>query len=225
MLSRTATVLARSRPLHLPITRSFASTTSKMATSYKTVATDSASRRRGDKLTDRGTCCHRALLPGHQGQRRACGVLERQLTGQFIFASGSIPLDPKTMTVVEGGITEQTVSVGLAGMAAVSCASYCSGTSQSSPIAAWSCSAASASPADHQEQVFANIAAVLAESGANKSTIVKTTCFIKDMNDFVKFNEVYSKFFGEYKPARSCVEVARLPKDVLVEVEFIATEA
>lgn len=45
------------------------------------------------------------------------------------------------------------------------------------------------------------------------------------MNDFVKFNEVYSKFFGEYKPARSCVEVARLPKDVLVEVEFIATEA
>lgn len=73
--------------------------------------------------------------------------------------------------------------------------------------------------------MFKNIDAVLAGAGAKKETIVKTTCFIKDMNDFVKFNEVYSKFFGELKPARSCVEVARLPKDVLVEVEFIATEA
>lgn len=65
---------------------------------------------------------------------------------------------------------------------------------------------------------------MLAASGATKASILKTTCFLKDMNDFVAFNEVYSAFFGETKPARSCVEVARLPKDVLVEVEFIAAE-
>jgi len=50
----------------------------------------------------------------------------------------------------------------------------------------------------------------------------KTTCFIKDMNDFVAFNEVYGKYFATLAPARSCVEVARLPKDVLVEVEAVA---
>lgn len=72
--------------------------------------------------------------------------------------------------------------------------------------------------------MFKNVAGVLAASGTDKAHILKTTCFLKDMNDFVAFNEIYAKFFGETKPARSCVEVARLPKDVLVEVEFIATE-
>lgn len=69
-----------------------------------------------------------------------------------------------------------------------------------------------------------NIEGLLSASGSSKASVLKTTCFLKDMNDFVPFNEVYAAFWGETKPARSCVEVARLPKDVLVEVEFIAVE-
>jgi len=94
--------------------------------------------------------------------------------GELIFTSGQIPLEPKSMEIVEGGITEQT------------------------------------------EQV------VLEAAGATGETVIKTTCFIKDMNDFVAFNEVYAKYFATSAPSRSCVEVARLPKDVLVEVEAIA---
>lgn len=71
-------------------------------------------------------------------------------------------------------------------------------------------------------QVFANLKAVLAEAGASLDTVIKTTVFIKDMNDFARLNDVYAEYFGEHKPARSCVEVARLPKDVLVEIEVIA---
>jgi 2-iminobutanoate/2-iminopropanoate deaminase len=72
------------------------------------------------------------------------------------------------------------------------------------------------------EQVLRNLSAILEAAGASTATVMKTTCFLKDMNDFVAFNEVYAKFFNESAPARSCVEVARLPKDVLVEVEAIA---
>lgn len=71
-------------------------------------------------------------------------------------------------------------------------------------------------------QVFKNLQAVLKEAGASLETVVKTTVFLKDMNDFAVFNEVYGQYFSEHKPARSCVEVARLPKDVLVEIEVIA---
>ncbi|WP_017754916.1 RidA family protein [Calidifontibacillus oryziterrae] len=71
-------------------------------------------------------------------------------------------------------------------------------------------------------QVFTNLKAVLAEAGASLDSVVKTTVFIKDMNDFGKMNEVYGEYFANHKPARSCVEVARLPKDVLVEIEVIA---
>ena len=99
---------------------------------------------------------------------------------ELVFTSGQIPLDPVSMEVVEGGITEQT------------------------------------------EQVMKNLFAVLKEAGATGETVIKTTCFIKDMNDFVAFNEVYAKYFSTLAPSRSCVEVARLPKDVLVEVEAIA---
>jgi len=73
--------------------------------------------------------------------------------------------------------------------------------------------------ADGQKQVFANISAVLAASNSSPSHVLKTSVFIKDMNDFVAINKIYAEFFGETKPARSCVEVARLPKDVLVEIE------
>ncbi len=72
------------------------------------------------------------------------------------------------------------------------------------------------------EQVLRNLSAILEAAGASVDTVVKTTCFLKDMNDFVAFNEVYADFFKNSAPARSCVEVARLPKDVLVEVEAIA---
>jgi len=76
---------------------------------------------------------------------------------------------------------------------------------------------------EQAEKVMQNLVAVLEAAGASAATVIKTTCFIKDMNDFVAFNEVYGKYFPENAPARSCVEVARLPKDVLVEVEAIAT--
>ncbi|MCP3289093.1 Rid family detoxifying hydrolase, partial [Aeromonas hydrophila] len=72
------------------------------------------------------------------------------------------------------------------------------------------------------EQVMKNLVAVLKEAGADTGKVLKTTCFLSDMNNFVAFNQVYARYFGEAAPARSCVEVARLPKDVLVEVEAIA---
>lgn len=73
-------------------------------------------------------------------------------------------------------------------------------------------------------QSLANIQAILDEAGYAKSDIVKTTVFIKDMNDFAAVNGIYAEFFGDAKPARSCVEVARLPKDGLVEIEFVAVK-
>jgi len=71
-------------------------------------------------------------------------------------------------------------------------------------------------------QVFANLKAVLEAAGSSLDQVVKTTVFMKDMNDFVAMNEVYANHFGDHKPARSAVEVARLPKDVKVEIEVIA---
>jgi len=97
----------------------------------------------------------------------------------LLFTSGQIPLDPKTMQVVEGGIKEQTL------------------------------------------QVMKNIEAILKEANSGFDKVIKTTCFLKNMSDFSEFNEVYKKFFVT-KPARSCVAVKELPKDVLVEVEVIA---
>jgi len=71
------------------------------------------------------------------------------------------------------------------------------------------------------EQVMQNLGAVLAEAGTDYTKVIKTTCFLADMADFAAFNEVYAKYFTE-KPARSCVAVKTLPKDVLCEVEVIA---
>jgi 2-iminobutanoate/2-iminopropanoate deaminase len=101
--------------------------------------------------------------------------------GQLLFCSGQIPLDPKTMQIVDGDVKTQA------------------------------------------EQVCRNIAGVLKAAGLDFNRVIKATCFLKNMNDFVAFNEVYSKYFGATKPARSTVEVARLPKDVLVEIEVIAS--
>ena len=104
---------------------------------------------------------------------------QAKVVGGLLFASGQIPLNPTTGTVVEGGIVEQT------------------------------------------EQVCKNIEAVLAEAGSDFSKVIKTTCFLADINDFKPFNEVYAKYFTG-KPARSCVAVKDLPKGVLCEVETIA---
>ncbi len=97
----------------------------------------------------------------------------------FVFTSGQIALDPKTGTVVEGGIEEQTT------------------------------------------RVCENLKEVLLSAGSSLEKAIKTTCFLADMNDFASFNAVYGTYFTE-KPARSCVAVKTLPKNVLVEVEVIA---
>ena len=106
--------------------------------------------------------------------------VQGRIVGDFLFASGQIPLDPASGEIVGTTIKEQTA------------------------------------------QVMSNIAAVLESVGAGFENIVKTTCFLDDMNDFVPFNEEYARWFGETKPARSAVEVAALPKGALVEVEVIA---
>jgi 2-iminobutanoate/2-iminopropanoate deaminase len=99
-------------------------------------------------------------------------------TGNMVFVSGQIPVNPADGTVKEG-------------------------------IAA------------QAEQSCKNIGAILEAAGSSYERVVKTTCFLADMNDFAAFNEVYAKFFVS-KPARSCVAVKDLPKGVLCEVEAIA---
>lgn len=100
--------------------------------------------------------------------------------GNFVFLSGSIPLDPQTGEVVGTDIKTQT------------------------------------------EQVIKNIEAVLSVVDSGLFQIVKSTVFLKNMDDFAGMNEVYSKYFTIDPPARSTIEVARLPKDCLVEIEVIA---
>lgn len=75
---------------------------------------------------------------------------------------------------------------------------------------------------EQTHQVFQNLKALLEAAGASLETVVKATVFIKNMDEFADLNEVYGEYFSAHKPARSCVEVARLPKDVLVEIEVIA---
>ena len=72
------------------------------------------------------------------------------------------------------------------------------------------------------KQALTNLANLLEAAGTSMDQVVKTTVFIKEMNDFAAINEVYATFFGGVFPARSCVEVARLPKDVMLEIEAIA---
>lgn len=77
---------------------------------------------------------------------------------------------------------------------------------------------------EQARQVFKNMTALLNAAGSSMESVVKTTVFIKDMNDFGAINEIYAEYFPGIFPARSCVEVARLPKDVLLEVEAIAVK-
>lgn len=100
------------------------------------------------------------------------------ISGNMVYCSGQIPVDPATGNIPEG-------------------------------IAA------------QAEQSCKNVAAIMEEAGTDMSKIVKTTCFIADMNDFAAFNEVYAKHFIS-KPARSCCAVKQLPKGVLCEIEAVA---
>lgn len=102
-------------------------------------------------------------------------------SGNLLFTSGQIPLDPASGEVVGSNVTEQA------------------------------------------RQTLTNLKAVLAAGGSSLGQVLKTTCFLATMDDFLAFNEVYTEFFGEGVPARSCVAVAGLPKAVLCEVEAIAT--
>lgn len=101
------------------------------------------------------------------------------ISGNLLFTSGQIPLDPATGKVVGESITEQT------------------------------------------ERVIQNLGAVLEAAGSSFEKVVKTTCFLSDMGNFAAFNEIYAKYFTNH-PARSCVAVKTLPKNLLVEVELIA---
>lgn len=100
------------------------------------------------------------------------------VTGNILFCSGQIPINPETGNIPEG-VEAQA------------------------------------------EQALTNVKNLIEAAGSSIDNVVKTTVFIKDMNDFAKINEIYAKYFTEPFPARSCVEVARLPKDVLLEVEAI----
>lgn len=80
----------------------------------------------------------------------------------------------------------------------------------------------SADIAQQAAQCLSNLQAVLAAAGGSLDDVVKVTCFIRDMEQFAVINEVYARFFNEPYPARSCVEVSRLPKDVAVEIEAVA---
>jgi len=98
----------------------------------------------------------------------------------FVFTAGQVGADPKTGTLVEGGIEPQT------------------------------------------EQVLKNIESVLKAAGSSFDDVVKTTVFLADMNDFAKMNEIYAKRFRTPFPARSTVQVARLPRDAKIEIETVA---
>jgi len=101
--------------------------------------------------------------------------------GDLLFASGQIPVDSKTDTIVIGGIEEQTT------------------------------------------QVLDNLYAVLRAAGSSFSDVIKTTIFIKNMDDFQKVNEIYALRFSKPYPARSCLEVSNLPKGALIGIELVAT--
>lgn len=78
---------------------------------------------------------------------------------------------------------------------------------------------------EQTERVLKNLTAVLEAAGASLKTVVRTTVFLKDMDNFVDMNEVYAKAFGDHRPSRSTIQAARLPKDALVEIDCIAHKA
>ncbi|SGY25722.1 BQ5605_C018g08660 [Microbotryum silenes-dioicae] len=134
-------------------------------------------------------------------------------TEQFVFFSGSIPVDPETKKVVDGGVEEQAKQA-LKNMSAVAEAS---GVPLTSIVKTTVCKSAALSVLSSESDSEIAVADDFEWGGVDFEQIV-----IKDMNDFGKINAVYAAHFGDHKPARSCVEVARLPLDVLFEIEAIA---
>ena len=115
------------------------------------------------------------------GATKAIGPYSPALkVGNLVFLSGSIPLDPGTGQLVEGGIKEQTT------------------------------------------RVMENIKALLAAAGADFSNVARTTVFMVDLGEFAAMNEIYSSYFSAPYPARSTVQVVKLPRDVRVEIDVIA---
>lgn len=104
------------------------------------------------------------------------------IAGDFIFASGQIPIDPKTNQLVQGDIKEQT------------------------------------------RRVLENLKAILEEAGVTLDDVVKVTIYIKDLGEFAGMNDVYSQYFKNSPPARTTVEVSRLPRDVKIEIDLIAVK-
>lgn len=76
--------------------------------------------------------------------------------------------------------------------------------------------------AEQTDRSLRNLEAVLKEAGSSFQRVLKATVFLRDMDDFAEMNEVYGRFFGDHRPARSAVQVARLPRDVAVEIELVA---
>jgi 2-iminobutanoate/2-iminopropanoate deaminase len=101
-------------------------------------------------------------------------------SGNLVFVSGQIPLDPATGQLVEGDAAAQA------------------------------------------DRVIQNLVAVLQAAGSSISQVLKSTVYLKNMDDFAKVNEVYARYFTETPPARATVEVSRLPRNVLVEIEVVA---
>ena len=102
------------------------------------------------------------------------------ITGNLVFVSGQVPMDPATKQIVEGEFEE------------------------------------------HVRQCIRNVETVLKSAGTDLTHAVKVVVFLKDMDNFSRLNAVYNEYWGDVRPARSCVEVARLPLDVQVEIEAIA---
>ncbi|CAO3647211.1 unnamed protein product [Cunninghamella echinulata] len=96
-------------------------------------------------------------------------------------------------------------------------------TSGSLPVAPETGNVVDGGITEQTHQSLTNMSEVLKEAGSNLNNVIKTTVFLKDMNDFTAMNEVYAKYFEKHQPARSCVQVARLPKDVAVEIECVAS--
>ena len=98
---------------------------------------------------------------------------------------------------------------------------YCSGQIGLLPDGQW----AAGGVAEQTTQALANLRAVLHESGSRPDLVIRAEIFLKDMNDFNVVNEIYEAFFDGHRPARACIEAARLPKDALVEISAIAATA
>jgi 2-iminobutanoate/2-iminopropanoate deaminase len=147
--------------------------------SGQTSRTKRSANQRTEKMQKQTTVSRRVVSTGTARQSNI-PLSQAIVTGDFVFVSGQIGVDPKTGEFAGAGLEEQA------------------------------------------EQVFRNLSAVLEAAGSDLSHVVKTTVFLADMNDFNTMNEIYRRYFKEDPPARSTVQVARLPRNARIEIEAIA---